>query len=120
MIIAVGGVALDLASDGALLLSRLMTEIGNRLPKLSELYDKTASLQDRTVGTGILTLQLARQYACGGFVGRASGRKFDARKALPYAPYDRLVFQTVMSGVFQRGKPQKSWRLDGLVQSGPK
>ena len=90
--IAVGGVAVDLASDGVLLLSRLMTEIGNRLPRLSELYDKTASLQDRTVGTGILKPQLARQYACGGFIGRASGRKFDARKTLPYAPYDQLVF----------------------------
>jgi Ni,Fe-hydrogenase III large subunit len=90
--IIVGGTAVDLASDGALLLSRLMTEIGNRLPQLSELYDKTASLQDRTVGTGILKLQLARQYACGGFIGRASGRNFDARKALAYAPYDQLIF----------------------------
>ena len=90
--IVVGGVAVDLASDGALLLSRLMTEIGNRLPQLSELYDKTASLQDRTVGTGILKPQLARQYACGGFIGRASGRNFDARKALAYAPYDQLIF----------------------------
>ena len=90
--IAVGGSAVDLPGNGALLLSRLMTEIGDRLPKLSELYDKTASLQDRTVGSGILKPQLAHQYACDGFIGRASGRNFDARKALSYAPYDQLVF----------------------------
>ena len=35
----------------------------------------------------------SRQYAAGGFVGRASGRAFDARKALPYAPYDQLDFE---------------------------
>ena len=44
-----------------------------------ELYDNTASLQDRTVGTGILRAELARQFGGGGFVGRASGRDFDAR-----------------------------------------
>ncbi|HEY5309795.1 MAG TPA: hydrogenase expression protein HypE, partial [Casimicrobiaceae bacterium] len=51
------------------------------------------SLQDRTVDTGILKAELARQYAAGGYVGRASGRAFDARKALAYPPYDRLRFE---------------------------
>ena len=37
--------------------------------------------------------ELARQYAAGGFVGRASGRAFDARKAFAYAPYDRAGFR---------------------------
>jgi len=74
-------------------LVQLLTEIDRRLPRLAELYDKTASLQDRTVGTGVLTPALARQYACGGYVGRASGRDFDARKVIRYAPYDRLAFE---------------------------
>ena len=42
--------------------------------RLVELYDNTASLQDRTVDTGVLKPPLARQYAAGGYVGRASGR----------------------------------------------
>jgi Ni,Fe-hydrogenase III large subunit len=62
------------------------------LPPLVELYDETASLQDRTVGTGVLKPELARQFACGGFVGRASGRSFDARRDLAYPPYDQLLF----------------------------
>jgi Ni,Fe-hydrogenase III large subunit len=57
-----------------------------------ELYDKTASLQDRTVGTGILSAELARRFGAGGYVGRASGRDFDARKSIGYPPYDRLRF----------------------------
>ena len=44
------------------------------------------------VGTGILSRELARQFGAGGYVGRASGRAFDARRALPYPPYNQLVF----------------------------
>src|SRR6185312_15188338 len=50
------------------------------------------SLQDRTVGAGILKPELARQFGAGGYVGRASGRGFDARQALAYPPYDVLQF----------------------------
>jgi Ni,Fe-hydrogenase III large subunit len=65
-----------------------------RFPILVALYDDTASLQDRTVGTGRLSTALAGQFAAGGFIGRASGRAFDARRTLPYPPYDALIFET--------------------------
>jgi Ni,Fe-hydrogenase III large subunit len=58
-----------------------------------EIYDNTASLQDRTVTTGYLAPTLARAFGAGGYVGRASGRAFDARKAVAYAPYDELEFE---------------------------
>ena len=61
---------------------RLLAEVRRVFPRLIELYDNTASLQDRTVGTGILKPELARQFGAGGFVGRASGRAFDARRSL--------------------------------------
>ena len=61
-------------------------------PELVELYDNTASLQDRTVTTGILRPALAQQFGAGGYVGRASGRAFDVRRAFPYPPYDQLAF----------------------------
>ncbi len=89
-----GGVAADLAPQGIVRLRDLMRTIHARFPELVELYDNTASLKDRTVGTGILTPALARQFGCGGYVGRASGRAFDARKTLGYAPYDALNFET--------------------------
>ena len=87
-----GGVARDLDADGIAQINATTMEIRRRFPQLIELYDNTASLQDRTATTGILTKQLARQFAAGGYVGRASGRAFDARKTLGYAPYDRLEF----------------------------
>ena len=87
-----GGVAADLKPDGSTSIRNALQHIGHRLPQLIELYDNTASLQDRTVGTGIVRAEWARQFGTGGFVGRASGRAFDARKTPGYAPYDTLDF----------------------------
>jgi len=65
---------------------------GGNFRRLVELYRKTASLQDRTVSTGVLQPALARQYGTGGYVGRASGRQTDARRWPGYAPYPDLAF----------------------------
>ena len=91
-IIVPGGVARDLDQAGTEIIRTTLDNIRLRFPTLIELYDNTASLQDRTFGTGALTPRLACQYAAGGFVGRASGRVFDARRNLAYAPYDSLRF----------------------------
>ncbi len=93
-----GGVAADLTPEGARHIRELADTAGRTFPALVELYDNTASLQDRTVGTGILNPMLARHYGCGGYVGRASGRSFDVRRNLAYAPYDRLRFDVPVRG----------------------
>jgi Ni,Fe-hydrogenase III large subunit len=87
-----GGVAVDLAAGGAVSLRELLKQLRQRFPRLVELYDNTASLQDRTVSTGIVDAGLARQFGAPGYVGRASGRNFDARKTPGYAPYHELDF----------------------------
>jgi Ni,Fe-hydrogenase III large subunit len=92
-VIVPGGVARDIAPDGPALLRALVAEVRKVFPRLIELYDNTASLQDRTVTTGIVTPALARQFGAGGYIGRGSGRKFDARKMPGYAPYGELNFE---------------------------
>jgi Ni,Fe-hydrogenase III large subunit len=92
-IIVPGGVIRDLNDEGEKIIQAALDNIRLRFPALVELYDNTASLQDRTVGTGVLKPALARQYAAGGYIGRASGRAFDARRALAYPPYDDLRFE---------------------------
>jgi Ni,Fe-hydrogenase III large subunit/Ni,Fe-hydrogenase III component G len=92
-IVVPGGVARDLLEDRQKHVRELIQDIERAFPELVELYDNTASLQDRTVGTGVLRSELAMQYGCGGFVGRASGREFDARQNFRYAPYDELQFK---------------------------
>jgi Ni,Fe-hydrogenase III large subunit len=88
-----GGIARDIAPDGAAAIRALTAEIGKVFPRLVELYDNTASLQDRTVTTGIVKREYAQKFGAGGFVGRAAGRAFDARRNLAYAPYDELSFE---------------------------
>lgn len=88
-----GGVAGDIDAAGTARIAALMTDLRLRFQRLVELYDTTASLQDRTVGTGILRSALAAQFGAGGFVGRASGRRCDARRWPGYAPYDELEFE---------------------------
>ena len=93
-----GGVAEALGSEGLgahgeASLRQLIKTVHGRFPELIEIYDNTASLQDRTVTTGYLAPTLARTFGAGGYIGRASGRAFDARKALAYPPYDELEFE---------------------------
>jgi len=55
-----GDIAVDLANAGAEVVPILVRSIRRRFPELIELYDSTASLQQRTVTTGILKAELAR------------------------------------------------------------
>ena len=92
-VIVPGGVSHDLDGEGTKIIRAMQGNIRLRFPALVELYDNTASLQDRTVDTGVLKPALAKQYAAGGYIGRASGRSFDARRTFGYPPYDSLHFE---------------------------
>lgn len=85
-----GGVTTDIDAAGESVLRALIADIRERFPVLVELYDNTASLLDRTVSTGRVSSDLVRRFGAGGYVGRASGRDFDTRRDLRYAPYDML------------------------------
>ncbi len=88
-----GGVANDLDTGAPAAIIAFIAEARTRFKHLVSLYDTTASLQNRTVTTGILSPTLARQFGAGGYVGRASGRAFDARRTPGYAPYLDLRFE---------------------------
>jgi len=88
-----GGVSADLDAAGNARISALASETRRRFRPLIALYEKTASLLDRTVGTGFLKPALAQQFAAGGYVGRASGRSCDARLWPGYPPYGALTFE---------------------------
>ena len=77
-----GGLAVDIDATGITALRGLVKTARAAFPELVKLYDATASLQDRTVGTGVVKAALARRFGAGGFIGRASGRAFDARRGL--------------------------------------
>ncbi len=87
-----GGVE-DAIPGAARILSHALDEIAGPFAEVVRVYDGTPSLQDRTCGTGAVDRALAERWGAGGHVGRASGRRFDARRDLAYAPYDRAEFE---------------------------
>jgi Ni,Fe-hydrogenase III large subunit len=88
-----GGVAVDLDAAGITAIRKLLRRCESALRPAVRVYDRSPSLQDRTVSTGIVKADLARQFAAGGYIGRATGRAFDARAAFPYPPYDSVSFE---------------------------
>ena len=101
-----GGVAADLGADGSAQLSQAPDRrVRRRFPELVELYDNTASLQDRTVGTG-------RARARAGPPVRRRRPRRPRRRAAPsmpagrpgYPPYDELEFEVP---VLQRERRQR-------------
>jgi Ni,Fe-hydrogenase III large subunit len=95
-VVVPGGLAVD---PGDLRpIETLVPEIRTAVAPLIDLYDDTASLQDRTVSTGRLSADLVRRWAPGGPIGRASGRTFDTRIDLAHPPYDELPFDVATSG----------------------
>jgi Ni,Fe-hydrogenase III large subunit len=87
-----GGVTHDLSSDAREMLLATLDDALARFAEVVRVYDATPSLQDRTCLTGIVGADLVARWAAGGFVGRASGRAFDARRDLAYAPYFGMEF----------------------------
>ncbi|MDR3519174.1 MAG: nickel-dependent hydrogenase large subunit [Azospirillaceae bacterium] len=87
-----GGCAADLSTDGVKGIADLIGVLRQRLVSLVDLVEHKASLLDRTVTTGVLSTDLARQWQPGGFIGRASGQDHDSRKSPGYPPYPELSF----------------------------
>lgn len=88
-----GGVAIDVTPETAQNMRRSITALRAELDELLTIVDANSSLEDRFLGAGIFTPELAHALGAVGFVGRASGQSFDVRRDAPYPPYDRLSVQ---------------------------
>jgi NADH:ubiquinone oxidoreductase subunit D len=88
-----GGVAYDLP-DG--FLSACQDLVDNRFPRIIDEFEtylvKNELFEARTRNVGILPRDLAINYSAAGPVLRASGVKYDVRRAEPYSIYDRFEF----------------------------
>jgi Ni,Fe-hydrogenase III large subunit len=88
-----GGVACDVDTACSTAILALMDSIEASFVRVARVYDQSPSLQNRTVGTGIAESEFVREFAAGGYVGRAAGRDFDARAVYAYPPYDSVTFE---------------------------
>ena len=88
-----GGVGVDLEAKALAALGAQCDAIESEVRTLRRIYADHAGLQDRFIGTGIATPQLAAQLGLTGLVGRASGQPADLRCDHPWPPYDTLGVQ---------------------------
>ncbi len=88
----IGGVSHDLPEEFMPALKRFMAELPRFFDEYDQLLAQNEILLARTKGVGILTKEMAINTAASGPVLRASGVKWDLRRADPYSIYDRFQF----------------------------
>ena len=91
-----GGVAVDLVPADVPDLIIEMDTLAGEVALLHGIYDNHAGVQDRFVGAGELSPELAARLGIIGLAGRASGQHWDLRCDLPQAPYDELGVNRVV------------------------
>ena len=89
-----GGVTLDLDEPDVGLLQREFEILDQAVGRLRDIYDDHAGLQDRFIGAGRVTPELADRLGLCGLAGRASGQAWDLRVAFAVPPYDALDVRT--------------------------
>lgn len=86
-----GGVAADVRPDCVASLSEQCDRIEREVHVMRKIYEDQSGLQDRFLGTGRLTAEVAAHFGVRGLAARASGRPCDVRADLRPAPYDDLA-----------------------------
>jgi len=93
-----GGVAWDLPEPREAFFEKIRAFLDDLPHKLGEYHDMLTGneiLQLRTIDTGHLSAETARDYGCTGPVARASGVDYDLRRDDPYGYYDELDWSVV-------------------------
>jgi len=88
-----GGVAVDLTSEGKLVIEQECVMLEQQVHILRGIYEEHAGVQDRFIGAGRVEPKLAAQLGLCGLAGRASAQAWDSRVQFPCAPYDKLDVQ---------------------------
>jgi len=91
-----GGVVWDLPEPREEFFEKVRTfvnEIPDALEEYHDLITSNEILQMRTVGTGILPEEVAKNYGATGPVARGSGIDYDIRRDDPYGYYDELDWE---------------------------
>jgi len=88
----IGGVSHDLPEEFLPALRKFVREMPHHIDEYEQLLTENEILLVRSKGVGILPPDLAVAASAAGPVLRASGIKWDLRKADPYSIYDRFDF----------------------------
>ncbi len=89
----IGGVSHDIPEEFLPALKKFVAEMPKFLDEYDQLIAKNEIVLVRTKGVGILPKETAIDIGASGPVLRASGVKWDTRRADPYSIYDRFDFE---------------------------
>jgi NADH-quinone oxidoreductase subunit D len=95
----IGGVSHDIPEEFLPALKKFVAEMPGFIDEYDRLLSQNEIVLARTKGVGILSKDTAINTAASGPVLRASGVKWDLRKADPYSIYDRFDFEVPVGKV---------------------
>jgi NADH-quinone oxidoreductase subunit D len=95
----IGGVSQDVPEEFLPALKRFVAEMPRFIDEYDQLLSQNEIVLVRSKGTGILPRETAINTAASGPMLRASGVKWDIRKADPYSIYDRFDFEVPVGSV---------------------
>ncbi|WP_256393822.1 NADH-quinone oxidoreductase subunit D [Natronoarchaeum rubrum] len=93
-----GGVAWDLPEPRDEWFDKVrdfLNDLPGTIDEYHNLFTENEIFQYRTIDTGVISEETAKQYGCTGPVGRASGVDYDVRRDDPYGYYDELDWDVV-------------------------
>lgn len=95
----IGGVSHDIPEEFLPALERFVAEMPRFIDEYEQLLSQNEILLARTKGVGVLPRATAINIAASGPVLRASGVRWDIRKADPYSIYERFDFEVPVGTV---------------------
>ncbi|HCZ21200.1 MAG TPA: NADH-quinone oxidoreductase subunit D [Porphyromonadaceae bacterium] len=112
----IGGVMADIHPDFQRKVKEFIKIMPARLKEYNQVFTGNVIARNRMIGVGHLSLEDAIRYNATGPTGRASGWACDVRKRTPYAAYDKVQFEEVLS---HEGDSYARYnvRLEEIVQS---
>lgn len=93
----IGGVMADIHPDFQRKVKEFIKIMPARLKEYNQVFTGNVIARNRMIGVGHLSLEDAIRYNATGPTGRASGWACDVRKRTPYAVYDKVEFDEVLS-----------------------
>lgn len=93
--ICIGGVSRDLTKESIQQITHFLPHMKKKIDEYNDLLTYGKIFKGRTVGVGIISESIARDFGCTGPVLRAAGVAWDLRKVMPYSSYEEFDFNII-------------------------
>ena len=95
--IRIGGVPLDLPENWIENCAKFLNNLKKEIDNYEKLLNENRIWRMRLENVGVITPQMAKDFAVSGVALRGSGIKWDLRKEMPYSIYNELEFDVTIS-----------------------